>query len=276
MRPYRAVQQVWFSLGPHAFCAALYGDKEGFNWSTSLLAGIGRREYCGRLQSVIDTLLVKRAFTVNATQFNARILDQSVFAAKHYPGGCTLYQSSLPAEGVSLLPGDAALQSPAGCYTIVMGRYNSFDSRVVRPVKAHMGRWSLIRPRGSHRKHESVCHAMLDHLDVCTRNEVEGVWVKILWGIRKEHFPHPMHQDHPHADTNRWLWWYVRKHGWDKGSQNVNDVAYLDLAMIAKAQLMERGVPEHQIDLRDAYLPPGTYWDGRKGAPRNLVVVKCI
>ena len=265
-----------FELGPNKFAATLFGNKGGYNWSVGGLTR-GDPEYHERLGRVGCDLQLSNIFVTNATEFNTLILHPRDFTVQHPLGGdrCCRRPSGKPAEGMSLGVGDAGLQSPAGCLTIVMGRHNSFDSRVIEPVKTHAGRWSLIRPRGSHRKHESVCYAALETLDALRdRREAKDVRVKILWGLPGDKFPHPL-KDSPHADTNRWLAYYVDKNGWAAGMSIQKDNLFLDLAHIAKSQLMQRGVPAHQIDLTHAYLPrEGAYLDGREGQPRNLVVVK--
>lgn len=262
-----------FALGPNKFAATLFGSKGG-NWS---VGGLSRKdnEYHERLGRVGCDLQLGEIFIVDATDFNTRILGPQDFPVRHQLAGHSCHRApGSPAEGMSLGIGDAGVQSPAGCLTIVMSRHNSFDSRVIKPIKLHAGRWSLIRPRDSHRKHESVCYAALEALSVDTPHEAKDVCVKILWGLPGAKFPHPL-DNSEHAESNTWLWWYIRKNGWTQGSTYADGVAYLDLAMIAKAQLMQRGVPESNIDLKHAYLPrEGVHQDGRRGQPRNLVVVK--
>lgn len=268
---------IHFGLGPNKFAATLFGSKHGHNWSTSLMHSAERDEYVARLGRVLRDLNVGQAYTVDATEFNTKILHPRVFGAhKQLAGHCYRQALGQPAEGLSLERGDAAFQSPAGCMTIVMSRYNSYDSRTIDPIKAHAGRWSLVRPRNSERRHESVCHAILERLHVDTPQEARDVWVKILWGIRPGDFPHPLSHSE-YADTNNWLRYYIDKCGWGQGTRVRDEVAYFDLASIAKAQLMQRGVPEAHIDLTHAYLPhTDVYKDGGRGKPRNLVVVKRV
>lgn len=262
-------------VGPNTFTVTLFGNKHGHDWSLAQLADNERsREYRDRLNDVHRALNLGYAYVVDATEFNTRILQPSDFTVRTLSGHRFLQAPGLPAEGMSLRVGEAGVQSPAGCLTIVMARYNSFGSRRFDPIKAHAGRWSLVARRGVDRTHESVCHAMLERLDVGTPHEAQDVWVKLLWGIRGEEFPHTLNTSE-HAETNTWLWQYLGKSGWRKGTSCVDGIMYLDLAMIAKAQLMQRGVPEAHINLDDAYLPSlGVYKDGGRGKPRNLVVVK--
>ncbi len=261
-----------FDLGPNQFTATLFGSE--YNWSLSQL---GNNEYCDRLGRVLVSLNVGHAYMVDATEFNTVLHDPSCFCTSRSLGRHYLRQApGRPAEGMSLKPGDAGVQSPAGCLTIVMSRHNSSATRAIDPIKAHAGRWSLMRPRGSSRQHESVCYSMLERLDVDTPYEARDVWVKILWGIRQEHFPHPL-VDSMYADTNRWLVDYAKQRGWGAGITVKNDTAYLDLAFIAQAQLMQRGVPERQINVQHALLPNmGVHTTGGAGKPRNLVVIKCL
>ncbi|HEY4501982.1 MAG TPA: hypothetical protein VJJ20_02865 [Candidatus Paceibacterota bacterium] len=270
----QAAVSLEFELGPCAFTAQFHGSEGGHNWSTSQLIGPNAEAYKTRLDKVFSSHGIREAHTVNATEFNTVILSPGDFSLKKSLSTSCYWQApENPAEGLSLPVGHTAFQGPAGCYTIVASRYNSHDRRVYDPVKAHAGRWSLIRPRTVFRKHESVCYAVLEKLGVGTPYEAKDVWVKILWGIRPEEFPHKLREG-PHADTNTWLWWYVNKNGWASGSIVQGDIAYFSLAMIAKHQLMQRGVPAHQIKLEHADLPPGAYKDGRANQPRNLVVVK--
>jgi hypothetical protein len=262
-----------FKLGPHAFAAQFYGSEDGHDWSKSQLAGPDADAYKTRLYGAFAKFGECDWYTVNATEFNTVIHSPRDFSIKKPLREGYYWQAPSPAEGLSLPVGSAAFQNPAGCFTIVASRYNSHDRKVYDPIKAHMGRWSVVRPRTSFRKHESVCYSILEKLGVDTPYEARDVWVKILWGIRPEDFPHKL-VDSPYADTNNWLRWYVNKNGWGGGSTVQGDTAYFNFAMIAKHQLMQRGVPERHIDLEHASLPPGAYKDGRPGQPRNLVLVK--
>ncbi len=259
-----------FTLGPNQFTATLYGSE--YNWSLSQL---GQQEYCDRLGHVLCCLNVGHAYMVDATEFNTVLHDPSCFCTSRHLGRHYLRQAlGRPAEGMSLKPGDAGVQSPAGCLTIIMSRHNSQGLLAIDPLKAHAGRWSLLRPRGSNRQHESVCYSMLEKLGVDTPYEARDVWVKILWGIRQQNFPHPL-ADSPYANGNCWLVDYAKHSGWGGGVTVKDHTAYLDLAYIAQAQLMQRGVPERQIDLGHALLPTtGVFTQGGAGKPRNLVVIK--
>lgn len=264
-----------FELGGHRFAATLFGSKHGLDWSVSQLDDPTRGvEYAHRLGGILCALNVGDAFVANATQFNARVGDPSKFSRKRQVGGHFLCLAAKPYEGTQLAGGNAGVQSPAGCLTMVVVRPGHL------PVKAHAGRWSLInryrqiqmgRPDNDP---ENVCSASLERLGVRSRKDASEVRVKILWGIAPHLFPHPLCGEH--AATNRWLQSYAAARWGEECARERDGIMYLDIARIAQMEFLQWGVLQEHVDTSHAVLPQGAYTNGSVGKPRNLVVVKCL
>lgn len=165
--------------------------------------------------------------------------------------------------------GEAYVVSPSSCPTTVMVGDDGTS------VALHTGRFCLIDQHGLEkdvpmpgRKYTSIVFSALELL-----GDPKQVHVKPLWSIPPHLFVHD--KNHPtFGKTNEKMRHVIAKL-W--GSDSVplrGDKFWLDLPKLVRDQCISRGVPEDNIDLTHAYQPPtGTWIDGAKGTPRNLVVV---
>lgn len=257
----------------------LFGKPD--NWSLSPLQEDGDQyehpELAARLSAALAVAGVQRAFATSPTKFNAEMVRQEDLHKRIMLPDLLLFRNNMrPADGTELLPLDAGLISTGGCPVIVM----VWRERV---RYAHAGRDCLIdrvyiehegRHRGMFRKHGSVCDALVDSIGVPRelRHEV-SVWV--FGSITPKDFPHPL--NHPkHGTFNRQLHYFLRRarrYPSDCALAS-NDVLYLDLPKLIRAQLCMLGLRDDHIHTLGAYLEGGDVWlDGTPGAGRNLLVV---
>jgi len=263
-----------FKLCDMSFSATLFGTPG--NWSLSQLKDPAAEEYRRRLGQVLLDLQVGRAFATDTTTFNARLIEPGEFDYRVRVGNHMLLRApDLPADGTSLLPGEAVVNSPAGCLVFVAARPGQ------PPWVAHGGRWCFIdqhevkygSPDESRRDY-SIVYAVMEKLRARRPDEVAEIEVAVFWSIPAQRFPHDR-DDEKYGELNQSLYDHLCHAGMQDCMLERGSVFYPDLPRILVHQFAARGVPIKNIDLTRAYLPPqGAHLDGSKGAPRNLAIIR--
>jgi hypothetical protein len=263
-----------FKLCGMDFTATLFGGPR--DWSLNQLSDPRAEEYRQRLGYVLIDLQVGRTFATNTTQFNANLLEPAQFDLQLRVGSHMLSCAPhLPADGTSLKIGEAIVQSPSGCLVFVAARPGR------DPWVPHGGRWCFIDPHevryGSPdegRRNYSVVYAVMEKLEARRPEEIAEIEVAAFWSIPAARFPHDR-DDEKHGEINDSLYNHLYRAGMQDCVLERGRVFYPDLPRILAHQFIARGVPEKNIDLTRAYLPPQeVHLNGSKGAPRNLVIIK--
>ena len=260
-----------FTLGNVLLKARMYSKP--FNGSLSQLASpdLYTRETFSRLLGDIHhEAQIGKAFAPNPTKFTDRIIEPSELTMTMPIGKHVLYRNpERPADGVPLKAGEACFISPSSCPTTVMVGGDG------RALVLHTGRDCLIDRHALEnnapapgRRHTSIVFSALHYL-----GDPEKVRVKVFWSIPPHRFVHDL--DSPtHMKVNRRMYEAIFTL-WSPDSVPLRGSKFqLDLPKLIRDQCKSRGVPEANIDLTHAYHPPaGTWTDGAKGTPRNLVVI---
>jgi hypothetical protein len=257
-------------LGSSSFKATLFGQPE--NWSLGQLSDANRNvreEFSDRLGRVLHDLDIGKALAPSPIKFTDKIIDSAELTKMVAVGNRVLYRNpDSPADGVPLKPGEAYVISPSSCPITLMVRKD-------KALALHTGRDCLVdkhqREHGKlalGRRHTSICFSALEYLGAPYETQV-----KILWSIPGPLFKHGL-KDPTHGKTNEALYNIIGERWGYESIPKHDEIFYLDLPKLIKAQCLKWGVPEESIDLTHAYhQPKGTWLEGKKDTPRNLLVL---
>lgn len=259
--------------GRVAFSASCF---EGNNWSLAPLQKSEdvkkNPELAARINVALHGLGARIAFAPNPTKFNGLVIPPMQLIYGLNLGEVTLRRHrDHPADATFLrYPGNAGIFSAGGCGVVVIAYKDTL-------MFGHAGRESLVdRDRVLteglvESRPKDLIDNMIDALEVKPGEEGE-VYAWPLYFIKPEHFSHRFDDPNPeHVPYNKAAARYLPKMYPEFGMVNDEGIN-IDLPGIAKNQLMDRGVPEENINLEHAYLSdelPTT----RRGGGRYLVAI---
>ncbi len=264
-----------FELCGNTFSATLFGKPE--NNSLSQLNDPVKGPALGRrLEAELLSRRVGKALAPSPVQFTDRIIDPKELTTKVSVGAHALYRNpEEPADGVPLEAGEAYVISPAGCPITLMVRGDT-------AFALHTGRFCLVDPHWAEhgickegRANTSICFTALNLLRAHSERPNKETRVKVFWSIPPRNFKHDL-DDPKYQHINKGFYHKVRSRWGERCVPRRDNIFYPDLPQLIRAQCMEAGVPEENIDLSHAYMSatnPDVWMDGTAGAGRNVVIL---
>lgn len=246
--------------------------------------GVRNFEKADAISKIARTLGASNILAPTPTKFNGKVCASAELTVRiRLPCGVTLLRNpKVFAEGCELRVGDAICWSLGGCMVIVF----VYRSRV---FAVHAGMLSLMDKKlimtgnlDPDRSHFSVVHAVLAQLGcdvVC-----EEVHARILFPIGKEALVNHL-QHAEHGAFNRAMLRYAKMHWvpYDGGCVDLRgNNMHVDIARIARAQLIQAGVPTKNIWIDDVPVDERAgahhtrHEDPARRLMRNLAMVKRI
>jgi hypothetical protein len=270
------------NVGPVRFSVIIMGKtfKGGvtdMNWSLKPLQrpedAMMNRELCSRLAITFGAMGVSRVFAPSPVAFNAAFVRTSSLRTEiKLSSNVSMFRNgAIPADVVTLEPGEAGAFSAGGCPLIVA-------SNGRRLTMAHAGRnclldRSLVAGGPATRVNASVVDTMMTTLR--QMGSAEGIKVWVYGSIKPKDYPHKLHGEH--AAFNSAMQDYIAREWGVGGAESVQDsegVINFDMPKLIRAQFERHGVPRGCVNLHFAYLPDTGVWsDGKKDYPRNLVAI---
>ncbi len=273
--PIKPLVHNWFRTADRSvvFSAACF---EGNNWSLKPLQESGDEkkhpELAARLNNALYGIGATTALAPYPAEANGKVVHPPELYKHIKLGPVYLYRNKERPADATFLPYYkwAGIFSAGGCGVVVISYKNQL-------MFGHAGRESLLdrtRVKTEGREHgrsKDLIDNMLDALKI-KAGEEHLVYAWPLYFIKPEHFAHRFDDPDPdHAVYNRAAAQYLPKEFAEFGSVDTKGIN-IDLSLIAKSQLLRRGVPEENVFLSHSYLDdalPTT----RRGGGRYLVAV---
>lgn len=222
------------------------------------------------LRAAISSMGARRAYAPNVAMASATIISADELKKRILLGNIELYRDKeVPADGVSLRPGDAFVMSTAGCPIIIA-------TAGEHVIVAHAGRDSLIERNAvlgkPSRQHMSIVYAVIE--EFLKRGEsLNRIAMCMLFSIPTELFDH--HPRHPeHGAYNRALVTMVDTL-WHGSTVRKDENVFLDMESVFVNQAREMGVRCAWATHSLRNFPSLAHTrDGKDPSRRNLFVVK--
>lgn len=262
----------------------IYNDNTETNWSFTPLQSAAdvqaNLELCSRLEDAFGALDARHVYAPSPVASNAQFVPREFLSVELplSPRISLWRNKDAPGDVSELSPLEAGAFSAGGCPLIVA-------MHAGRCLYAHAGRDCLIDReylrevgRRGRRLNESVVDTMMRMLlRGLHRSCEQDVRVWVFGSLPPEEYPHPL--SGKWASLNKAMKDYVSREWGELGAQSTKEragVIYFDLPLLIRAQFERWGVPEQNINIRNAYLRDKreVWLDGTKGAPRNLFVIK--
>lgn len=256
------------------FSAACF---QGSDWSLGPLqepADAAKNPKLARkLRDAMRHLEADRVYAPNPTAFNAEIIPPSLIDKRLVlGGGIILFRNkAAPADGTFLRsPRDAGIFSAGGCGMLVAVYRGQM-------IFAHAGRECLldrvwVKSQGAHggRRNISVVDSIMQAFCLESLKELAQMHVWPMWFIKPQDFRHMLDDPDPehrkyNAAARSYLPWLYN----ETCVTPIEGGVLIDLAHIARLQLLRHDLPEENIHMEHCYLSdelPTT----RKGGGRYL------